>query len=67
MEVSLAVDPLIVKDIHRQLLARNATEVRAFSGITSDYQLCLRQLRDLRVRLAALALPYVVSSVNFIT
>lgn len=50
MEVSLAVDPLIVQNIHQQLLARNAVEVRAFSGITSDYQQCLRQLRDLRVR-----------------
>ena len=49
MEVSLAVDPLLVQDIHKQLVARNAVEVRAFSGITADYQRCLQQLRELRV------------------
>lgn len=49
MEISLAVDPWIVQNIHQQLVAKNAVEVRAFSGITSDYQRCLHQLRDLQV------------------
>ena len=41
-------------DIHRQLAARNAVEVHAFREITTDYQRCLGQLRELRVRLEIL-------------
>lgn len=41
-------------DIQRQLAARNAVEVHAFREITTDYQRCLSQLRELRVRLKVL-------------
>ena len=49
MDISLAVDDWILQNIHQQLVAKNAVEVRAFSGITNDYQRCLHQLRDLQV------------------
>jgi len=43
-------DTSFMVDIHKQLVARNAVEVQAFAEITGDYQRCLDQLRDLRVR-----------------
>lgn len=50
METAMPTDTRFMLDIHRQLVARNAVEVHAFIEITSDYQRCLDQLRDLRVR-----------------
>ena len=49
MDIAIPADAGFMLDIHRQLVARNAVEVRAFTEITSDYQRCLMQLRDLRV------------------
>ena len=48
MAAPLAVN--FADDILWQLKARNAVEVHAFRGITHDYQQCLDQLRDYRVR-----------------
>ena len=45
---------MFMLDIKRQLTARNAVEVHAFREITSDYQHCLRQLREAKVRLTRL-------------
>ena len=50
MEIAMPNDKSLMVDIHKQLVARNAVEVHAFAEITGDYQRCLDQLRDLRVR-----------------
>ena len=50
MEIAMPNDTNFMFDIHKQLVARNAVEVHAFAEITGDYQQCLDQLRDLRVR-----------------
>lgn len=50
METAMATGSNFMLDIHRQLAARNAVEVHAFQEITTDYQRCLSQLRELRVR-----------------
>lgn len=50
METTMASGSNFMLDIHRQLAARNAVEVHAFREITTDYQRCLSQLRELRVR-----------------
>lgn len=50
MEIAMPNDTSFTIDIHKQLVARNAVEVHAFAEITGDYQRCLDQLRDLRVR-----------------
>ena len=50
METAMATGRDFMVDIHRQLAARNAVEVHAFREITTDYQRCLSQLRELRVR-----------------
>lgn len=50
MEIAMPNGTSFMFDIHKQLVARNAVEVHAFAEITSDYQRCLDQLRDLRVR-----------------
>ncbi len=50
MEIAMPTDSSFMVDIHKQLVARNAVEVHAFAEITGDYQRCLDQLRDLRVR-----------------
>ncbi|DBA83439.1 hypothetical protein WJX79_006327 [Trebouxia sp. C0005] len=54
MEIAMPNGTSFMFDIHKQLVARNAVEVHAFAEITSDYQRCLDQLRDLRVRNAQL-------------
>lgn len=50
METATPIASSFMLDIHRQLAARNAVEVHAFREITTDYQRCLGQLRELRVR-----------------
>ena len=50
MEIAMPKDTSFMVDIHKQLVARNAVEVHAFAEITGDYQRCLDQLRELRVR-----------------
>ena len=52
LSVAAPLAAIFADDILRQLKARNAVEVHAFRGITQDYQQCLDQLRDFRVRLA---------------
>ncbi|DBB04827.1 TPA: hypothetical protein ACH3X3_010116 [Trebouxia sp. C0006] len=54
MEIAMPKDTSFMVDIHKQLVARNAVEVHAFAEITGDYQRCLDQLRDFRVRNAQL-------------
>ena len=50
MQIALPGGGSFMLDIQRQLAARNAVEVYAFREITTDYQHCLGQLRELRVR-----------------